>query len=117
MQPPRHRRRRHRFRTFRRYAFIALLILVLLPALPWLVVALFVDVDTVSAQVEAAAQRATARTLTLGKVTMLRSLPPTIAAEGVTFANAPGGSRPDMLRIPYAEATLGILPLLFGRLE
>ncbi len=117
MQPPRHRRRRHRFRTFRRYAFIALLILVLLPALPWLVVALFVDVDTVSAQVEAAAQRATARTLTLGKVTMLRSLPPTIAAEDVTFANAPGGSRPDMLRIPYAEATLGILPLLFGRLE
>jgi uncharacterized protein involved in outer membrane biogenesis len=48
---------------------------------------------------------------------MLRSLPPTIAAEDVTFANAPGSSRPDMLRIPYAEATLGILPLLFGRLE
>jgi uncharacterized protein involved in outer membrane biogenesis len=117
MQPPRHRRRRHRFRTLRRYAFIALLILVLLPALPWLVVALFVDVDTVRAQVEAAAQRATARTLSLGKVTMLRSLPPTIAAEDVTFANAPGSSRPDMLRIPYAEATLGILPLLFGRLE
>jgi AsmA protein len=117
MPPPRHRRHRRQWKTLRRYAFIGLLILVLLPALPWLVVALFVDVDTVRAQVETAVQQATGRTLSLGKVTMLRSLPPTIAAEEATFANAPGGSRPDMLRIPYAEATLGMLPLLFGRLE
>jgi uncharacterized protein involved in outer membrane biogenesis len=117
MQPPRHRRRRRSFRKLKRFAFIALLVMVLLPSLPWLAVALFVDVDTVRAQVETAALRATGRSLSLGNVTMLRSLPPTIAAQDVGFANAPGGSRPDMLRVPYAEATLGMLPLLFGRLE
>ena len=89
----------------------------LLPALPWLAVALFVDAAMLRAQVEAAALRVTGRTLSLGHVTILNTLPLSFAAEDVTFANAPGGSRPDMLRIPYAEATLGILPLLYGRLE
>jgi AsmA protein len=114
---PLRRRRRNRFRTLLRIALLALPVLVLLPALPWLTVALFVDVDTLRTQVEAAARLVTGRTLSLGRVTMLRSLPPTFAAEDVTFANAPGGSRPDMLRIPYVEATLGILPLLAGRLD
>ena len=114
---PLRRRRRNRFRTLVRIAVAVLLALVLLPALPWLAVALFVDVDTLRTQVEAAAQKVTGRALSLGRVTMLASLPPTFAAEDVIFANAPGGSRPDMLRIPYAEATLGILPLLSGRLD
>ena len=119
MQPP-HRRRRDRKRTFRvlrRIAFVILLLLVLLPPLPWLAVVLFVDVNSVRSGIETAVLHATGRTLSLGKVTMLRSLPPTLAAESVTFANAPGGSRPDMLRVPYAEATFGIVPLLFGQLE
>ncbi len=117
MQQPRHRRRRRRFNVLRRVAFIVLLLLVLLPPLPWLAVALFVDIDSVRVRVEAAALRVTGRPLTFGKVTMLRSLPPTIAAEQVAFGNSPGGSRSDMVRIPYVEATFGIVPLLFGRLE
>ena len=112
-KPP---RRRSRIRTLLRAGFVALLLAALVPALPWLAVALFVDVQTLRPQIEAAVLRDTGRALSLGRVTMLNSLPPTFAAEDVTFANAPGGSRREMLRIPYAEATLAIVPLLYGRL-
>ena len=117
MQPPRYRRRRRQFRALRRLVLAAVLAVVLVPALPWLAVVLFVDADTLRSGIEAAALRATGRVLSLGHVTMLSSVPPTIAAEDITFANAPGASRRDMLRIPYVEATLATLPLLFGRLE
>ena len=111
------RRRRRRFGTLLTLGLVALVAVVLLAAVPWLVVALFVNADTLRPQIEAATLRATGRTLTFGHLTMLSSLPPTFAAEDVSFANAPGGSRPAMLSIPYAEATLGILPLLYGRLQ
>lgn len=111
------RRRRFRSRTLLRSGLIALLALAVVPALPWLAVALFIDVDTVRPQIEAAVLRETGRKLSLGRVAMLASLPPTFGAEDVTFANVRGASRPEMLRIPYAEATLGIMPLLLGRLE
>ncbi len=111
------RRRRFRTRTLVRAGLILLLVLALVPALPWLAVALFVDVETVRPQIEATILRDTGRTLSLGRVSMLSSLPPTFGAENVTLTNMRGASRPEMLRVPYAEATLGIMAMLWGRLE
>ena len=117
--PPDLPRRRHRRRgaPLRRAGFIALLCLVSLAALPWLLVALFVDVGTLQAGIETGVLQTTGRSLSFGKLRMLRSLPPTLAAEDVTLANPRGASRPAMLRVPYAEAEFAIVPLLFGRLQ
>ena len=62
-----------------------------------------------------AVQDATGRTLSLnGPVRLTRSLWPTIEVSGVTLANLPGGTRPDMARAERIEVQLS-LPALFQR--
>ncbi|WP_338663699.1 AsmA family protein [Pararoseomonas sp. SCSIO 73927] len=69
--------------------------------------------DAVRPRLEAAVEAATGRRLTLaGPVTLRPALVPTIALEGPVLANAPGGSRPEMLRARRIEAEVALIPLL-----
>ncbi|MFB3136259.1 MAG: AsmA family protein [Rhodospirillales bacterium] len=58
---------------------------------------------------------ATGRDLTIaGDLRLDISLTPAVAVEGVTFANAPWGSRPEMVTLRRLEAQVELLPLLTG---
>lgn len=69
------------------------------------------------------AKAATGRDLAIrGKLSLKLSLTPALIAEDVTLANAPWGSRPDMIRLQRLQADIGLLPLLvrevrLGRLQ
>ena len=58
---------------------------------------------------------ATGRDLTIaGDLRLDISLTPAVAVEGVTFANAPWGSRPEMVTLRRLEVEVELLPLLTG---
>ncbi len=58
---------------------------------------------------------ATGRDLTIaGDLRLDISLTPAVAVEGVTFANAPWGSRPEMVTLRRLEVQVELLPLLWG---
>lgn len=58
-------------------------------------------------------QVATGRPLTIaGPLELRLGLVPRIIATGITLGNAPGGSRPDMVKIERVEAEVALLPLL-----
>lgn len=80
-----------------------------------LVVLLTTDFNRYKGQVSAAASDATGRTFTIaGDLTIVPSLTPTLAAEGLRFANAPWGTRPDMVTAERVFISLAVLPLLKG---
>jgi uncharacterized protein involved in outer membrane biogenesis len=65
-----------------------------------------------------AVHKATGRELVLaGPLHLTYGLHPVLEAEDVSFANAPGGSRPDMIRAARMEVQLALLPLLSRRVE
>ena len=58
---------------------------------------------------------ATGRDLTIsGELNLALSLRPSVAVEGVTFANAPWGSRGEMVKLKRLAAEVELLPLLSG---
>lgn len=60
-------------------------------------------------------KEATGRTLSIaGDLKLQISLTPAIAVDGVTFANAPWGSRPEMLKLKHLAAEVQLIPLLSG---
>lgn len=60
-------------------------------------------------------KEATGRNLTIaGDLKLQISLTPAIAVDGVTFANAPWGSRPEMITIKHLAAEVQLIPLLTG---
>ena len=65
----------------------------------------------VSEQVKAATGR---ELIISGDIDLDVSLNPALAVEGVSFANAPWGSRPQMVTIGRLEAQVELWPLLFG---
>lgn len=61
------------------------------------------------------AKAATGRDLTIqGELNIEISLNPAITVEGVTFANAPWGTRPEMIKLKRLSAEVELLPLLTG---
>ncbi|WP_372624111.1 AsmA family protein [Falsiroseomonas sp.] len=70
-----------------------------------------------TAQVDAALERAIGRSVTHGAVSVRPGLKPRIAMADATIANIAGGSAPDFARIGRLEVTLALLPLLAGRVE
>lgn len=63
-------------------------------------------------------ERETGRKLSIeGDLDVHVSLTPSITVDGVTFANAPWGSRPDMLSVEHLEAQMSLLPLLTGTVD
>lgn len=64
------------------------------------------------------ARKATGRELTIaGDIELEVSFSPALAVSGVSFANAPWGSRPEMARIQRFEAQVELLPLLVGEVR
>jgi AsmA protein len=100
-----------------RVVLALLAVVVLLPVLAVAGALVFVDPNAWRPRIEAAALQATGRALTLGRLSLVPALSPTVAAEDVALANLPGGSRPAMATVARAEVTLALLPLVLGRVE
>jgi hypothetical protein len=76
------------------------------------------DVDEYRSGIAQAAQDATGRVLKLeGPLSLAVSLTPTVSGEGISLANAPWGSRPQMMTLRRFEVQLQLLPLLFGDVQ
>ena len=105
-------------RTSRRWRWILLAFVGLLPfAAIGLFIATF-DAETFKPQIVAAVKQATGRDLVIqGRLHLALSLRPTIAADQISFANAPGGSRAEMVKLERIEARIALLPLLQQQLE
>lgn len=88
-----------------------------------LIVGLFVvlatiDVNQYKSVVQEQVAAATGRTLTIeGDMDLSVSLSPAIVLNGVRFQNAEWGSRPDMAVIERIEASVPLIPLIFGNIE
>jgi uncharacterized protein involved in outer membrane biogenesis len=99
----------------------------LLVAVPLLLIAVVVggiavlkstDFNQYKTEIAAEVKKATGRDLIIaGDLRVEISLNPAVAVEGVSFANADWGSRPEMVALDRFEARIAVLPLLFGRLE
>jgi uncharacterized protein involved in outer membrane biogenesis len=71
--------------------------------------------DRLKAELERGVSRATGRRFTIaGPVHVSLGLSPSITAEGISLANVPGGSRPDMLTAASLQAQVALFPLLGG---
>ena len=82
------------------------------------VTALAFDPSSQKPRIIEAVRRATGRELTLaGPLRIGWGLAPVLEAEDVSFANAPGGSRPQMVTVGRVEARVRLLPLLSRRVE
>jgi AsmA protein len=104
-------------RRWLRLALAAAAVLVLLAG--GLTVALQVAISrgALTAQVDAALERATGRSVTHGAVSVRPGLRPRIAMADATIANIEGAAAPFFARIGRLEVTLAILPLLQRRVE
>ena len=106
------------FMRFLKAAFVAIAVLVVVVAVAGAYVRSRIDATVVVREAQAAVKSATGRTLGIsGKVGLRISLTPAVVAEGVSFSNAPWGSRPDMIRARRIEAELDLLPLFRGTLR
>jgi AsmA protein len=66
-------------------------------------------------ELEHGVERATGRRLTIaGPISVHIGFSPSITAEGISLANIPGGSRPEMLTATSLQAQLALIPLLTG---
>jgi AsmA protein len=78
---------------------------------------LAVSRGALTAELDAALERALGRAVTHGDVAVRPGLRPRIALSDATIANVEGGSAPDFARIGRLEVTLALLPLLSRRVE
>lgn len=77
-----------------------------------------IDFNRYSGMLTERVKAATGRDLKVsGKLDVRVSLTPAVAAEGVSFANAPWGSRPEMVQVKRVETEISLLPLLFGEIK
>lgn len=106
---------------------LARILKILLVVVPLLLIAVAVggiavlkstDFNRYKPQIAAEVKKATGRDLIIaGDLGVEISLNPAVAVEGVSFANANWGSRPEMVALDRFEARIAVLPLLLGRLE
>ena len=96
----------------------SLLGLILLVLAGGAVIALGFDPDSLKPRIAAAVRQATGRDLTLqGRMRLGWSLQPTVTVQGVSFANPPGFSRPQMATLERLDVKLAAIPLLRNRVE
>ena len=81
------------------------------------VVLLTVDVGKYKGVIQDQAKAATGRNVTIGDIKLAVGLTPAIVVTDVRVANAPWGSRPDMLTLKRLEAHTELFPLLFGHIN
>ncbi|MBY0510903.1 MAG: AsmA family protein [Rhodospirillaceae bacterium] len=78
------------------------------------IVLLTVDVGKYKGVIQDQAKAVTGREVTIGDIKLALSLSPAIVVTDVKVANAPWGSRPEMLTLQRLEASTQLIPLLFG---
>ncbi|MBT4738965.1 MAG: AsmA family protein, partial [Rhodospirillaceae bacterium] len=101
----------------KRIAIIAGGVVVVLVAGVFVVLAT-VDINQYKGVIQDQVAAATGRTLTIeGELELSVSLSPAIELNGVRFQNAEWGSRSDMAVIERIEASVPLLPLVFGNIE
>lgn len=101
----------------RRWPWILAAAVVALPLAGLLVLRAFLDPEALRPRLVAAVEDATGRRLSVGGIGLALSLRPSLELTDIALANAPGGSRPDMLTARRVEVQVAILPLLSRRLE
>jgi uncharacterized protein involved in outer membrane biogenesis len=109
---------KHGRRRGLRILLIVVAVVILLPIVGLIGFAMLFDADQYKPQIVAAAKTATGRDLTInGRIGIGLSLRPTLEVSDVSFANAPGGSRPQMVTLKRLELQLALLPLLSRHVE
>ena len=82
------------------------------------VVLMTLDLNDYKPEIIAEVKQATGRDLVIeGDIELEISFTPAIAVNGVRFANAAWGSRPDMVRIERFEARIALIPLLSSTID
>ncbi|MBX7199819.1 MAG: AsmA family protein [Rhodospirillaceae bacterium] len=84
------------------------------------VLAIFIatfDIGKYKGLIQDQAKAATGRDVAIGDIKMAFSLTPAVTLSDVTLANAPWGSRPQMVVLKSAEAHLSLIPLLSGKID
>jgi uncharacterized protein involved in outer membrane biogenesis len=77
-----------------------------------------IDFNQYKALIAEQAKQATGRDLVIaGDLNLEISLNPSVAVEGVSFANAAWGSRPEMITVKRFAAEVSLLPLLSGQVD
>ncbi|KZD08315.1 AsmA family protein [Oceanibaculum pacificum] len=83
-----------------------------------LIVPAVVDWNDYKPRLTQAVRDATGRDLAIDGDIGLSILPtPTLSAQGVRFANLPGGSAPDMARLKALDVEISLMPLLTGTVQ
>jgi uncharacterized protein involved in outer membrane biogenesis len=83
-----------------------------------LVVPSFIDWNGYKQQIESEARKATGRDLSIDGDISLALLPaPKLSVKGVRFANAEGGSAPDMASLESLDVRVALMPLLSGKIQ
>ena len=75
------------------------------------------DIGKYKGIIQDQAKAATGREVVIGDIKMAFSLTPAVTLGNVTVANAPWGSRPQMVILKSAEAHLALIPLISGRVD
>jgi len=76
------------------------------------------DIEQYRGVIEAKAEEATGRKLTVaGPMDLAVSWTPAVSVEDVSFANADWGSRPEMVTMKRFELEVAVLPLLSGEVQ
>jgi AsmA protein len=101
----------------RRWPWIVAALVLALPLVGALAAWLLVDADTLRPRLVAAVEERTGRRFTVGDLRLALSLTPTVELRDVALANAPGGSRPEMLTARRVTVQAALLPLLTRRVE
>ena len=101
----------------RRWPWILAALLVALPLAGFVALRVLLNPEALRPRLVAAVEQATGRKFSLGDVGLALSLRPTLALTDIALANAPGGSRAEMLTAGRVEVQLALLPLLSRRVE
>jgi AsmA protein len=101
----------------RRWPWVLLALVLLLPLGAALAAWALIDANTLRPRLIAAVEERTGRRFTLGDMRLALSLAPTVELRDVALANAPGGSRPEMLTARRVTVQVALLPLLSRRVE
>jgi AsmA family protein len=77
-----------------------------------------IDFNQYKGMIAEQAKAATGRDLTIdGDLNLSISLTPSVAVDGVTFANASWGSKPNMMTVKRFAAEMSLMPLLSGEIK
>lgn len=97
---------------------VGVVVVLVIAVVAVLVVVANTDLGPYKGMIAEEASKATGRKLTLdGDLKLEVSLNPAVSVEGVTFANAEWGSRPDMATLGRLTAEVQLLPLLTGNVR